>query len=216
MAAGEESSVLDAASELDLDGEEGEKDGYTPGDEKESFNMQVSHNTENQVISWDTEELIVSQDTEELVMSQDTEEMSQDVDELVMSQDTEKLVVSQDGSTRPLYRSSSRCCKTKASIIISRSAFLAVGVAVLLVGVVLASTVRPNHNFTGDKNCSNCSLMMCDELPPDNSTLPVFPSQTTIGHVKTTPTPSSTAAARTPSNERTAIRVLSPTPTPSN
>ena len=147
------------------------------------------------------------QDTEELIVSQDTEE-HQDMDELVMSQDTEKLVVSQDGPTRPLYRS-----KSKASIIISRSVFLAVGMAVLLVGVVLASTVRPHHNFTSDENCTNCSLTMCDELTPDNMTLPVFPSQTTMS-IKITPL--STPASRTPFNERTSIPVLSPSPTTSN
>ena len=122
-----------------------------------------------------SEELVVSQDIEKLVTSQDVREMQdieelvisqemQDREELVMSQDTEKLVVSQDsGPTRPLYRSSSRCCKTKASIIISRSAFLAVGVAVLLVGAVLTGTVRPHPNSThlmgDDENCSDCSCV---------------------------------------------------------
>ena len=147
----------------------------------------MTQNIDELVMSQDTEKLVVSQDTEDIdelvmsqdtVVSQDTDEidelvMSQDIDELMMSQDTEKLVVSQDGPTRPLYRSSSKCCKSKASIIISRSVFLAVGVAVLLVGVVLASTVRPHHNFTSDdENCSNCSLTMCDELTTDNTTLP--------------------------------------------
>ena len=178
--------------------------GFSEGDLERESEDRNSNDAEKLVIA--QEAVSISQDTEELVVSQDT-------DELMMSQDTEKLVVSQDGPTRPLYRSSSKCCKSKASIIISRSVFLAVGMAVLLVGVVLASTVRPHHNFTSDENCTNCSLMMCDELTPDNMTLPIFPSQTTMS-IKITPL--STPASRTPFNERTSIPVLSPSPTTYN
>ena len=84
-------------------------------------------------------------------------------DLLVSYKDSEKLV-SQDSPpgvwNRILYSNSSKCCRTKASIVISKGMFLIVGVAVLLVGAVLAGTIR--HHPTDDDQCSNTSLVSTD------------------------------------------------------
>ena len=87
------------------------------------------------------------------------EEGDEDIEE-VSYRDTEKLV-SRDspprgGGTRTMYSSSSKCCKTKASIIISKTTFLLVGVAVLVVGAVVAGTIQ-HHPTEGQ--CSNSSLV---------------------------------------------------------
>ncbi len=129
-----------------------------------------------------SEDLVSYKDTEKLVSYKDTED-------LVSYKDTEKLV-SQDaaprGGTRTLY-SNTKCCKTKTSILISKSVFLLVGVAVLLVGAVLAGTIR--HHPTDDQ-CSNSSL--------EFSSTPLFPNPTrTSNHGDATPylaiTPSPTS-----------------------
>ena len=80
-------------------------------------------------------------------------------DLLVSCKDSE--MVSQDSPpgvwNRILYSNSSKCCRTKASIVISKGMFLIVGVAVLLVGAVLAGTIR--RHPTNDDQCSNTSLV---------------------------------------------------------
>ena len=79
-----------------------------------------------------------------------------DREDVSCNKDTEKLVSRDSGGTRTMYSSSSKCCKTKASIIISKTTFLLVGVAVLVVGAVVAGTVR-HHPTEGQ--CSNSSLV---------------------------------------------------------
>jgi hypothetical protein len=87
-------------------------------------------------------------------------DVTEEEDLLVSYKDSEKLV-SQDspggGWTRALYSNSSKCCKTKASIVISKGMFLLVGVAVLVAGAVLAGTIR--HYPADDDQCYNSSLV---------------------------------------------------------
>ncbi len=85
----------------------------------------------------------------------------------VSYQDTENLVSEGESSlgdvSRPtphsarktLYTSSTRCCTTRSSILISKGVILLVGVAVLIVGGVLAWTVSPRLQINCNSN--NCS-----------------------------------------------------------
>ena len=119
---------------------------------------------------------------EEPITSPSLESKDLDVEDVMVSyKDTEQLVsrASPPGDgTRTLYSSSSKCCKTKASIVISKTMFLLVGVAVLVLGAVLAGTIQ--HHPTGDDQCSNCSLE-CQSTTP-------FPSPTrTSDYGETTP-----------------------------
>ena len=117
-------------------------------------------------------------------------------DLLVSCKDSEKLV-SQDSPpsvwNRILYSNSSKCCRTKASIVISKGMFLIVGVAVLLVGAVLAGTVR--HDPTDDDQCSNSSLV--------STVFSNFPTPTRTSDEWNTATPHLTI---TPSLTATVIR----------
>jgi hypothetical protein len=88
------------------------------------------------------------------------DDVTKEEDLLVSYKDSEKLVTQDSpggGWTRALYSDSSKCCKTKASIVISKGMFLLVGVAVLVAGAVLAGTIR--HHPTDDDQCYNSSLM---------------------------------------------------------
>ncbi len=110
-------------------------------------------------------------------------------EDLVSYKDTEKLVYQDTARTRTLY-SNTKCCKTKTSILISKSVFLLVGVAALLVGAVLAGTIR--HHRTDDEQCSNSSLVF------SSIATPLFPNPTrTSNHGDASPylaiTPSPTS-----------------------
>ena len=113
---------------------------------------------------------------------------------MVSHQDTEHLISVEERRLadchrvrKTLYTSSSRCCQTKTSILISKGALLLVGMAVLIVGVSLAWTVTPHLSIDCNES-SNCSAI-CQSSSP----LPL-------------PTPTTTQSATPPF-------IIAPTPT---
>ena len=90
---------------------------------------------------------------------------------LVSYQDTEKLMVSKR-QRRSIYTTTS-CCKTRTSIIVTKSIILLVGVAVLLVGAVVAGSIVHQPMDCDDMNSSNSF-----SLEWESSTLPVPPKPT--------------------------------------
>jgi hypothetical protein len=127
-------------------------------------------------------------------------------DLLVSYKDSEKLV-SQDspggGWTRALYSDSSKCCKTKASIVISKGMFLLVGVAVLVAGAVLGGTVG-HHTVDGDQCYSNSSLVYQSISPTMSGDIVI----------KTSPNPSSGHTVDASTLPRPSRTLVSPTPNP--
>ena len=138
---------------------------------------------------------------------------------MVGYKDTEKLVpveATPTGRNRQfLYNSSSRCCKTKASILVSKGACLVVGVVIVAVGAVLAGTIR--HPLDEDE-CSN-STLACEEMGCNVSissfAFPDLPSSydadTTPTSLTTPPTPLSTSSHL---KKSTVAFVVTPTPAP--
>lgn len=128
---------------------------------------------------------------------------------LVTYKDTEKLMVSQD--SRPQRRRSvyttTRCCKTRTSIIVTKSIVLLAGVTLLLVGAVLAGSIHHQPVGCDEMNTSNSSLEW-------RATLLVSPNPTRTSIVgetgMITPSPTWTHAS-SPFSEKT-IPMISPSP----
>lgn len=111
---------------------------------------------------------------------------------MVSYKDTEKLVSRDSPSSSSLrnhhhhhrngvvYTSSSRCCKTRTSIIASKVVFVLLGVASIVVGAVLAGTMRhpvpTGCDDAGNSGSNNCSLV-CQSQSTD-----VLPMPTRTSH----------------------------------
>ena len=92
---------------------------------------------------------------------------------MISYQDTENIVPADERSSvdlsrptphpsRTLYTSSTRCCTTKTSILITKGIILVVGVAVLIAGGIPALTVTHRHvPINCDTNCS----VVCQSSP---------------------------------------------------
>jgi hypothetical protein len=139
------------------------------------------------------------------VSYEEEEEGDNDVTEegdLLASYKVSEKLVSQDspggGWTRTLYSNSSKCCKTKASIVISKGMFLLVGVAVLVAGAVLGGTVG-HHTVDGDQCYSNSSLVYQSISPTMSGDIVIKTSPNpSSGHTVDASRPSRTLIGSTP------------------
>ena len=136
---------------------------------------------------------------------------------MVSCQDTENLISVEERRLadchrvrKTLYTSSSRCCQTKTSILISKGVLLLVGVAVLAVGVMLAWTVTP-HLSVDCSEASNCSAVCQSSLPLPLPTPTTTHSATPPFTIAPTPTSCLGGVSRTRGVARNSM-IITPSP----